>query len=242
MSRAGGGRMSGLPAARSKIFDADRPLSLEKIGCAEEADLDFPSPRLGFSFRRLGFSFQRLGLPFRRLARAHRELWKETPPGSGILTPPIDHDEAVAYYGAPPLVHQRAPRRIAGIAGRRHEEFGVAENIGHVDLGTARTAGVAEEHDVETVGREGRTLVVEAFDEDPLAGAVRLHHADAEGFALDAGEGDEVAARRPDRRRIAAFAEGDALGRAAARAHHVDLLRAAAIGFEGDLRAVGRIG
>ena len=54
-------------------------------------------------------------------------------------------------------------------------------------------------------------------------------------------ERDGIAARRPYRRRIGAAAEADALRHSAAGGHHVDLLRAAAIGFKTDLRAVGRI-
>ena len=46
--------------------------------------------------------------------------------------------------------------------------------------------------------------------------------------------GDEVALGRPDRRRVAALAVGDALRAAAARAHHVELRLAAAIDLEHD--------
>ena len=51
-------------------------------------------------------------------------------------------------------------------------------------------------------------------------------------------EGDQVAARRPYRRRVAALAEADAPRPAAAGAHDVELLVAAAIGVEHDLRSV----
>ena len=59
--------------------------------------------------------------------------------------------------------------------------------------------------------------------------AVRLHHADQELAADLLGEGDEVAARRPDRRRIAPVAEGDAPLVRAVGVHDVELLRAAAV-------------
>src|ERR1700722_16306219 len=40
-----------------------------------------------------------------------------------------------------PSIHQRPPRRVRGVAGRRHLELAVAENIGHVDLGAGLAAG-----------------------------------------------------------------------------------------------------
>ena len=83
---------------------------------------------------------------------------------------------------------------------------------------------------------------MESFGEDAFVRSVGLHDADRELALPLLGEGDEIAFRRPDGRRIAAVAEGDALGAAAAGRHDVDLLRAAAIRFEADAGAVGRVG
>src|SRR5262249_60875908 len=107
--------------------------------------------------------------------------------------------------------------------------------------GPGIAAGIAEEHQHAAIGRPGRALVVEALGEQPLALPVRLDHADAEGAAAALGERDIVAARRPHRRRIRAFAEADALGPAAGRPHDVDLLGAAALGLEAAARRVRRI-
>src|SRR6266852_3337456 len=51
------------------------------------------------------------------------------------------------------------------------------------------------------IRREARPFIVEAFGEHALARSVGLEDADAESAARLAGEGDVVAARRPDRRR-----------------------------------------
>src|SRR3954468_12895262 len=99
----------------------------------------------------------------------------------------------------------------------------------------AGAAGIAEEHQEQAVRRKRRAFVMKTLGDDALARAVRLHHADAELAALLAGEGDEIALGRPDRRRIAPVAEGNALGLAAAGGHHVELLLAAAIALEHDL-------
>jgi len=78
-------------------------------------------------------------------------------------------------------------------------------------------AGVAEEHQNAAVRRKGRSFIMEAGRKDPLAGAVGLHDADGKLSAALLGEGDVVAARRPDRGGIAAFAKGYALRRSAGR-------------------------
>ena len=57
----------------------------------------------------------------------------------------------------------------------------------------------------------------------------------------DLGEGNEIAARTPDRRAVLALTEADAVNVRTIGVHHIDLLRAAAIGFERDLLAVGRV-
>ena len=77
-------------------------------------------------------------------------------------------------------------------------------------------------------------FVVIAGGEDALARAVRLHHADRELPAALLGEGDEIAARRPHRRRIGGLRRRRCAAPAAARRHDVDLRPAAAVGFEAD--------
>src|SRR5690606_1093117 len=72
--------------------------------------------------------------------------------------------------------------------------------------------------------------------------AVGAHDADLELAADLLGEGDQVAARRPNRRGVVAVAEGDALGVAAAGRHDVDLRAPAAVGGEDDALTVGRVG
>ena len=60
--------------------------------------------------------------------------------------------------------------------------------------------------------------------------------------ADDFGERDEIAARRPNRGRIAPSAKTDAPDIVAVAGHHIQLLRTAAIRIEDDLAAVGRVG
>src|SRR5206468_11945904 len=55
-------------------------------------------------------------------------------------------------------------------------------------------------------------------------------------------EGNHISTRAPDRRPVLAAAEADAVCIGAVGVHDVDLLGAAAIGFERDLRAVWRVG
>ena len=57
-----------------------------------------------------------------------------------------------------------------------------------------------------------------AAGQQPLAAAVRPHHADAEHAALDHHERDQVAARRPGRAAVAALAEADPRWRCRRRA------------------------
>src|ERR1700761_2602866 len=98
-----------------------------------------------------------------------------------------------------------------------------------------------EIHQHAAVGGPGRPLDMGALSDDALTAAVGPHDADIELAALTLGEGDQVAARRPDRIVIAALAEGDSMRAAAAGIHDIDLGLAAAIGFEDDLAAVRRI-
>src|SRR5271167_2958539 len=183
------------------------------------------------------------------VVRSWRVAMKMKPRDIGIgylsraeSTDPGEPSKASAFVTSRSSIHQWPPGRIRGVAGRRDREFAMAENVGHVDLGAGFAAGVAEEHQEQTVRRESRPFIVVAFGDDPFARAVRLHHADAELAVLLPGESDQVAAGRPDRGRIASLPERDAFGRAAARAHHIDLLRPAAVRFEYDLRAIGRVG
>src|SRR5690606_26674615 len=114
---------------------------------------------------------------------------------------------------------------------------------GQVDREQLRSAaGLAEEHQHAAIWRPGRAFLQAAGGEDALARAVGAHHADLELAGGLLGEGDEVAARGPDRRRIGAVAEGDALRVRAIRAHRVDVRTAAAIRREDDAAAVRRIG
>ena len=117
---------------------------------------------------------------------------------------------------APRSLHQRSPRRVAGVARGRHQEFAVAENVGHVDLRAPDSPPGSRKNITNSpLGEKVGPSLWIALGDDALARAVGLHHADAEQAVLLPGEGDEVAARRPDRRRIAPFAERDAVGRAA---------------------------
>ena len=90
------------------------------------------------------------------------------------------------------------------------------------------------------VGRPARPLVLPAVGQQLLAPARRRHDADAE-IAGELGEGDQVAARAPHRRRVAAAAEADPLLVRAVGVHHVELLPARAVALEHDAAAVGRI-
>src|SRR5207342_2258876 len=100
---------------------------------------------------------------------------------------------------------------------------------------------VAEEHQNPPIRREGRPLVVESLREHALAGTVGLENADRKITARLTGEGDVVAARRPDRRRMLTFAKADALCRPTICRHHIDLLAAATVAFEADAGAVRRV-
>ena len=100
-------------------------------------------------------------------------------------------------------------------------------------------ASLAKIHQHPAIRRPGRSLDQEILGQQPLAGPVRPHHSNIEGAALDLGEGDQIAARRPDRRAVFARAEADPFRLAAIRVHHIELLRAATIGIEHDPRAVG---
>src|SRR5581483_3839272 len=88
---------------------------------------------------------------------------------------------------------------------------------------------------------EGWPFVMETGGENPLARTVWLHDTDGELSSTLLGERDVVAAWRPHRRRVVAFAERYALRLAAARRHHVNLWLSATVGLETDLRAHGSV-
>src|SRR4029078_7451992 len=114
-----------------------------------------------------------------------------------------------------------------GAEGRRGDlALVVAGEIDGEELGPATgPPALAEEHEHAAVGRPGRALVVEALGEDSLARPVRAHHSDQEASGGLLGEGDEIAAGRPHRRRVAAVAEADAALAGAVAAHDIELLR-----------------
>src|SRR5579863_9655288 len=136
------------------------------------------------------------------------------------------------------LAEQRSPGRVRPIGRCRHFEFGAAEHVDHEDVRAGFAAGIAEEHEEEAVRRPGRPLVMETFREYALARPVRLHYANGKRAGALSGEGDVIALRRPDRRRIAPLAVGNPLRIAAARRHDVKLLVTSAIRLEDDLRTV----
>src|SRR6185312_11188494 len=138
------------------------------------------------------------------------------------------------------LAKQGRPGWIGSIARGRYLALISAGQVDRIQFRASATAistggRTAEIHQHATVRRPGRALDEKTGGQEPLALPIWLHDADRETAALDLGEGDEVAARRPHRRRILARAEADALRPAAAGGHHVKLLRDAAVGVEDDL-------
>src|SRR3954453_11392581 len=127
-------------------------------------------------------------------------------------------------------VQRRRPGRIGGQARCRDALLREAHDRHLPELGAL--AEIAEEHQVETVRGPGRAFIVIALGQHALGGTIRPHDADGKLAARLLGEGDEVAARGPDRRRVAPFAEGDALRVGAVGAHDEDLLGAAATRLE----------
>src|SRR5262249_42499181 len=112
------------------------------------------------------------------------------------------------------LAKQGRPGRIGSVARRLHLVL-VAPR--QVDREKARraTAALAEIHQHAAIGRPGRPLDQKILGQQAFAGAVRPHHPDIESAAFDLGEGDQIAARRPDRRAVFAGAEADPLPLAA---------------------------
>ena len=83
-----------------------------------------------------------------------------------------------------------------------------------------------------------RCFVLPAIGEQAFAGAIWTHRANAK-VTSDAGEGNQVSARAPFRRRIAAGTKADAALIAAVGVHHIDLLAARTVAFKYDLAAIG---
>src|SRR5437879_1673134 len=147
-------------------------------------------------------------------------------------------DTSQPWRAALLLRQQRRPGWVRREAGGRHPLFVTPGDVDGEQRWAAVAAGVAEEHHDPPVRCDGWPLVMEAGGQDALAGPVGLHDADGELPAALFGKGDVVAARRPDRGRIAAvavvLAKRDALRGSAGRRHHIDLRLAAAVGFEAD--------
>src|SRR5258708_13765743 len=146
----------------------------------------------------------------------------------------------VARYPAA-LRQKRRPGRIGREARRRGALLVAAGDVDREQPRPDIAARIAKKHDDPAVRRPGRTFVVKALGQQSFARPVRLHDTDRELAGVLLGERDVVAARRPDRGRIGSLAEADALGGAAARAHHVDLRTAAAGALKADAPASARI-
>src|SRR5262245_6496759 len=82
---------------------------------------------------------------------------------------------------------------------------------------------------------------METFCQRALAGAIRTHDPDQKAGARLLGEGNEIPARRPHRRRVASLAEADSVLAGAVGVHDVELLGAIAIRFEDDAPPVRAI-
>src|SRR5207253_2886182 len=136
------------------------------------------------------------------------------------------------------LLEQWRPCRVGRVARGPDLVLVAAGQVDRIEM-RAAAAALAEIHQDAAVWRPGRALDEKILRQEPLARAVRPHNADIEGAALDLGEGDQIAARRPYRRAVFALAKADASPLAAAGIHHVELLRAAAIGVENDLAGIG---
>src|SRR5262249_59629495 len=95
---------------------------------------------------------------------------------------------------------QRRPGRVGGEARRWDALLIAAGHIDRIERRPGVAPGVAEEHHHAPVRRPGRALVVIALGEDALARSVWPHDTDREPALPLLGEGDVIAARRPDRR------------------------------------------
>src|SRR6516165_10930406 len=124
---------------------------------------------------------------------------------------------AAFIFTMPALLQQRRPRRIRGIARRLDRLLVAPGDVNRVEGRPAVPAGVAKEHDHASIRRTGRTFIVITLGKNALAGTVGAHDTDGEpAFELFC-KGDVVTPRRPNRRRIGAIAEANALRLATAR-------------------------
>src|SRR4051812_5299726 len=73
------------------------------------------------------------------------------------------------------LPQQRRPGRVGPERRRRHALLVAPGDIDREQLRTGIAASIAEEHQHPAIGRPGRALIVKAFRQDALAGAVREH-------------------------------------------------------------------
>src|SRR5690349_2069607 len=108
------------------------------------------------------------------------------------------------------LFEQRRPGWIGGKILRRDRLLVAAGEVDRIEPRSAGTGRFTEEHQHAAVRRPGRSFLREAGRQDALARSVGLHHTDLELAARLPGERYQVAARRPDGRRIYAIAKGDA--------------------------------
>src|SRR5205807_9090402 len=99
---------------------------------------------------------------------------------------------------------------------------------------------LAEIHQQPAVRRPSGPFHQEIPREEALSRAVGPHYPDVERPTFDFGEGDQIAARRPDRRAVFARTETNAFDAATVRIHYVKLLGTAAIRIKGYLAAVRR--
>ena len=140
---------------------------------------------------------------------------------------------------ADPLFLQWRPGGIGRAGARGHLTQVAACNVDRIEVRAALFAlRFAGEHDHTPIGRPGGAFIQEGGCQQAFLAAVGAHHTNVKtAFGLF-GEGDEIAAWRPDGRAIAALTKADATRFAARCWHHVDLGRAGAIAFKNDLATI----
>src|SRR3546814_3585831 len=115
---------------------------------------------------------------------------------------------------------------------------------GQIDLPYFRLARAAlagtEKLDDPAVGRPGWRFVLPTIGEQMFTAARRRHHTDAE-IARDLCKGDQITARAPFGRRIAAAAEADPVRVRTVRVHDIQLLPTRSVAFEYDLSSIRRV-
>src|SRR6185503_496776 len=85
-------------------------------------------------------------------------------------------------------------------------------------------AALPTEHQYTAIGRPGRTFVLSAAGNKPLPRAIGPHYANVEDISGPLGEGEQVAARRPNRRAVGSGGEADSVLIGAVHIHQIDLL------------------